>query len=71
MIVRLFREGVDKASAPAAVHRALVARQAATAQKLMTFSEPEVGKTVAAWVATRAEWQKQPAGGALSLIWKQ
>ena len=71
VIVRLFREGVDKPSAPAAVHRTLIARQAATAQKLMTFGEVEVGRTVAAWLETRAEWQKQPAGGALSLIWKQ
>jgi len=73
VIIRLFREGIDKAGAsPAAVvHRELVARQAATAQKLMIFSEAEVGKVVTAWLEARAAWQKQPVGGALSLIWKQ
>ena len=73
VVVRLFREGIDQggASPATAVRRSLAARQAATAQKLMTFGEAEVGKAVAAWLETQPEWQEQPVGGALSLIWKQ
>jgi hypothetical protein len=70
VVVRLFREGMDKGGA-APIHRALVARQAATAQKLMIFSEVEIGKAVAAWQEARTAWDKQPVGGVLPLIWKQ
>jgi hypothetical protein len=70
VIVRLFREGVDNGGA-VSVHRALAARQAATAQKLMTFDVAAVGDTVTGWLEARAAWEKQTVGGALSLIWKQ
>ena len=73
VIVRIFREGMEKApTAPAsAIHRALDARQAATAQKLMTFSAVDIGQATAAWLDLLAKWQKVPSGAALPLIWKQ
>ncbi len=73
VIVRMFREGMEKglASPAPAIHREFLARQAATSQKLMAFSEAEVGKTVAAWLGALADWKKQPVGGTLPLIWRE
>ena len=73
VIVRVFREGMgpSQASPALAIHRDLVARQAATAQKLMAFGEADVVRAAAAWRDVLAEWQKVPSGAALPLIWKQ
>jgi len=73
VVVRLFREGMakDLPSPAPAIHRELAARQAATAQKLMSFSVADVGRTVTAWLDVLAKWQNVPAGGALPLIWRQ
>lgn len=73
ILVSLFRGPIERGlpSPALVIHRELVARQAATAQRLMVFSEADVGRTVTAWLDVVNRSQEQPVGGVLSLIWKE